>query len=183
MYEVELKVKTPHDPVRARLSELNAHHTETVEQTDTYYDAPHRNFETTDEALRIRTERTPDAEETATLLTYKGPLVDAHSKTRTEIETGVENHTRMDDILDALGFTPATTVEKTRDRYAHGDYIVSLDSVSGLGEFVEVETEAKNTAAIETARDGATTLLRELDLDPDNQIRTSYLGLLSDNYQ
>lgn len=187
MYEVEVKVKASHEPVRSRLAESDATHTDTVEQTDTYYDAPHREFETTDEALRIRTERTPDAE-TATLLTYKGPRIDDASKTRTEIETGVTSRTRLNEILENLGFSPAATVEKTRERYAIGDYTVTLDSVTGLGAFVEVETEVEapdpeRADAIETAREGAFSILRDLGLDPDDQIRTAYLGLLLNNQE
>lgn len=184
MYEVEVKVKASHEPVRSRLTDSDATHTDTVEQTDTYYDAPHREFETTDEALRIRIERT-DAEAT-TRLTYKGPRVDDNSKTRTEIETEIASHERMDGILEYLGFSPAATVEKIRERYAIGEYTVTLDAVTGLGEFVEIETHVESEAgdehdAIETARDGAISILRDLGLDPDDQIRTSYLGLLLNN--
>lgn len=187
MYEVEVKVKASHGPVRSRLAESDATHTDTVEQTDTYYDAPHREFETTDEALRIRTERTPDAE-TTMLLTYKGPRVDDASKTRTEIETGVTSHIRMNEILESLGFSPVATVEKTRERYAIGEYTVALDAVTGLGAFVEVETEIEapdpeRADAIETAREGALSILRDLGLDPDDQIRTAYLGLLLNNQE
>lgn len=188
MYEVEVKVKASHEQIRSRLAESDATHTDTVEQSDTYYDAPHREFETTDEALRIRTERTPDTE-TAMLLTYKGPRVDDASKTRTEIETGVTSRTRMNEILESLGFSPVATVEKTRERYAIGEYTVALDAVTGLGAFVEVETEiearseSERADAIETAREGAFSILRDLGLDPDDQIRTAYLGLLLNNQE
>lgn len=184
MYEVEVKVKTPHEQVRTQLAESDATHTETVEQTDTYYDAPHREFVATDEALRIRTERSLDPDgQTATLLTYKGPRVDDASKTRTEIETRVTSHEQLAAILESLGFTPAATVEKTRERYAIDAYTVTLDSVADLGAFVEVETELEPDATdtIETAREGAFSILRNLGLDPDDQIRTSYLGLLFNN--
>ncbi|UPM43109.1 class IV adenylate cyclase [Halocatena salina] len=187
MYEVEVKVKASHDRVQARLAAADATHTATVEQTDTYYDAPHREFEATDEALRIRTERTLEPETgTETRLTYKGPRIDDASKTRAEIETGVASHEQLAGILENLGFTPAATVEKTRDRYVINAYTVTLDAVDGLGTFVEVETELEpdaTTEAIETAREEAFSLLRDLGLDPDEGIRTSYLGLLLDNQQ
>jgi adenylate cyclase class 2 len=173
VYEVELKLEAEHGPVRERLTELGAEPLERVRQVDTYYDAPHRSFAETDEALRVREEWDDDGRWVG--VTYKGPLVEAESKTREEHETAVEDGEEMRAILEGLGFSPAETVEKNRERFRIRAYTVTLDAVDGLGEFVEVETEAE---AVEEAREGAMAVLRDLDLDPDEQIRTSYLGLL-----
>jgi adenylate cyclase class 2 len=179
MYEVELKVRTDHDPIRERLRGLDAEHVGRVTQADIYYDPPHRDFAKTDEALRLRRETIHAEGRTDVRLTYKGPLVEEESKTRREFETGVEDGQTMDAILGELGFSPAAVVEKERDRYRLDGYTVSLDAVSNLGEFVEVE-RAADDETIETVRDGAYEVLRTLDLGPDEQIRTSYLGLLLD---
>ena len=186
MYEVELKVPADLEAVRERLSELEADDLGAVVQEDTYYDAPHRSFPETDEALRIRSETveeqgTGESDGTADgsteiRLTYKGPLVDDESKTRKEVETGVADDERMDAVLTSLDFDPAATVRKERERFALDGYVVTLDSVDGVGEFVEVETET-DEAGIEAARDGAMGILERLDLDPDDQLRTSYLEL------
>ena len=177
MYEVELKVRASHEAVRERLSALGAERVGRVRQVDTYYDAPHRDFAETDEALRIRREEADDG--STTRITYKGPLVEAASKTRREVETGVDDADRLDEILGALGFSPAAVVEKDRERYALDGYTVTLDTVGDLGEFVEIDREATE-ADLETVREAAAAHLRDLDLDPDEQIRTSYLGLLLD---
>lgn len=176
MYEVELKVRTDHEGLRERLDELGAAFLGAVEQADTYYDAPHRDFAQTDEALRVRRE-TVDEEESA-VITYKGAKIDADSKTREEIETGVEAGDDAAAIFESVGFEPVATVYKERDRYRIGEYTVTLDTVEGAGSFVEVETEADD---IDAAREGAADLMRDLGLDPDEQIRTSYLGLLLGN--
>ncbi|KTG11287.1 adenylate cyclase [Haloprofundus marisrubri] len=182
MYEVELKVRADHDDVRERLAALDAEELGGVAQADTYYDAPHRDFAETDEAFRIRRERRTDAmadedaAETAKV-TYKGPLVEAESKTREEFETGVDDGETMAGVLEGLGFEPAAVVEKQREYFRVDEYTVVLDDVDGLGEFVEVEREAEESE-VESVREGATAVLRELGLDPDDQIRTSYLGLL-----
>ncbi len=173
MYEVELKLRAEHGSLRPRLEGIGAEPTGTVTQIDTYYDHPVRAFGETDEALRIRRE-TDDSGERAKV-TYKGPLVDAASKTREEAETGVGDGETMASILESVGFEPAATVEKTRERFHTGEYTVTLDTVEGLGEFVEVETEAEEVGP---ARDGAIELLERLGLDPEQGIRTSYLGLL-----
>ncbi|WP_436924328.1 class IV adenylate cyclase [Halosimplex amylolyticum] len=193
MYEVELKVRAEHDAVEPALAEADATRVGAVVQEDTYYDAPHRNFAETDEALRIRREwetgeSTGDAggadadgdggdSPTTTRITYKGPLLETESKSREEHETAVADAEAAVGIFDGLGFEPAATVRKEREQYRLDGYAVTLDRVDGLGEFVEVETETDDDA-IDAARDGAMAVLDTLGLDPDAQIRTSYLGLL-----
>jgi adenylate cyclase class 2 len=178
MYEVELKVRAGHEAVRERLSTLGATDAGAVRQVDTYYDAPNRDFAETDEALRIRREEGPDG--ATARVTYKGPLVETASKSRREVETGVDDADDLDAILDALGFSPAAVVEKERERYVLDDYTVTLDTVADLGEFVEIEREVPESD-LEATRDEAVAHLRDLGLDPDEQIRTSYLGLLLDS--
>ena len=176
MYEVELKCRADHDALGERL-DARATRRQTITQTDTYYDAPHRDFAETDEAVRVRVERERNDEPTAKL-TYKGPLLDAESKTREEHETAVADEEAARGLLDGLGFEPAATVEKERTAYALDGYTVTLDLVTGLGEFVEIETEVETEAEIPDARDRARDLLDELGVDTDETIRTSYLGLL-----
>lgn len=177
MYEVELKIATDHEPVRRRLKERDASQQRMVTQRDTYYDAPHRDFAATDEALRVREETSPGGE-TETRLTYKGPLVEEASKTREEHETAVESGETLAAILMELGFEPAAVVEKERSFYTVDGYTVALDAVAELGEFVEVETEVSDEADVPSAREGARGVLASLGLDPEETIRTSYLGML-----
>ncbi|WP_247000310.1 class IV adenylate cyclase [Halosolutus gelatinilyticus] len=177
MYEVEVKVPADLEAVRARLDDRGATSRGAVVQKDTYYDAPHRSFADTDEALRIRSER-PKTGDDKTRITYKGPLIDDESKTREEIETDVGDGEKLDAILRNLGFEPAATVRKERDRYALEGYAITLDSVDDVGEYVEVETEVESENELESAREGAYAILEGVGLDPDDQVRTSYLGLL-----
>ncbi len=56
MLEIELKVQVPDlVPVRERLLAIGAHMTEKTGEHDIYYNAPHRDFAVTDEALRSGT--------------------------------------------------------------------------------------------------------------------------------
>lgn len=174
MYEVELKVKADADGVRERLVALDATSCGTVRQEDSYYDAPDREFAETDEALRVRAESADG--DTRTALTYKGPLVDAASKTREEAETEVTDPEALRNILLGLGYEPTATVSKRRERYLVDGCTVVVDDVSGLGEFVEVELETDGD--IDAARERVAAVLERLGLDPDDGIRTSYLGLL-----
>ncbi|WP_436910496.1 class IV adenylate cyclase [Halosimplex marinum] len=188
MYEVEVKVRADHEAVEAALDAAGAEFVDSVVQADTYYDAPHRDFAETDEALRIRRERDlesddaggeDETERETAKITYKGPLLEAESKSREEHETAVADGEAAAGVFDGLGFEPAATVRKERAHYRLDGYTVTLDSVDGLGEFVEVETETEDDD-IEAAREGARAVLDDLGLDPAEQIRTSYLGLLLD---
>jgi len=192
MYEVEIKVPADVDTVRDRLREAGAERVDARRQRDAYYDAPHRDFAETDEALRVRSETplsdgigslteessaaTPTAE--TTKLTYKGPLLDEGSKTRAEHETAVDDGEAMAGVLSGLGFEPAAVVEKRREFWSFAGFTVTLDSVDGVGEFVEIEREVDDEDMIEATRDEALEALDRLGLDGDSQIRTSYLGLL-----
>lgn len=133
MYEVELKVRADHERVRDALAARDADRERRVRQVDTYYDAPHRDFARTDEALRIREEIDLESGDETTELTYKGSLVEDASKTREEHETAVCNPAGIEGILDGLGFEPAATVEKLREAFSVGGYTVALDTVAGLG--------------------------------------------------
>lgn len=177
MYEVEVKVPADLEAVRDRLTALEARPLGTVVQVDTYYDAPHRSFPETDEALRIRRESS-DGAGAESRITYKGPLLDDESKSREEFETAVGDGETMDAVLTNLGFEAAATVRKERDRYRLDGYTITLDAVDDVGEYVEVETDVESEADLEAAREGAYDVLERLDLDPDDQLRTSYLGLL-----
>jgi adenylate cyclase class 2 len=194
MYEVEMKVRVDGAGVRERLADAGASRSATVFQEDTYYDAPHRAFAETDEALRVRREAVlgadaplgvdavADALEDGSFdarVTYKGPLVDDASKTREEFETGVADGATMARVFEELGFSAAATVAKRRERWTLSGVTVTVDDVADLGTFVEAETET-DADGVDAGRERVADALGMLDLDPDAQIRTSYLGLLLD---
>ena len=194
MYEVEIKFPADLDATRERLREAGAERVAAKRQRDTYYDAPHREFAETDEALRIRRE-TPLSDgdgsvegdgdgsaeggaDPAATVTYKGPLLEAASKTRAEHETGVDDGEALAAVLDGLGFEPAATVEKRREFWAYDGFTVTLDAVAGLDEYVEIERAVEAESEVDAAREAAVEALDRLGLDAADQVRTSYLGLL-----
>lgn len=64
-----------------------------------------------------------------------------------EFETKIESTEVAKKILSALNFKPIVIVDKLRKIYAYKDYEVAIDSVRGLGDFVEIEYIGKNTKA------------------------------------
>lgn len=146
-------------------------------QSDQYFAHPARDFAKTDEALRIRTCSG------TSFVTYKGPKLDATTKTRRELELPLHpadaDGTRFAELLAALGFKPVATVQKQRRAFKidHGAHAVegALDDVDGVGRFVELELLASDQNLEEIKR-VITELAEELRLGPSE--RRSYLELL-----
>jgi len=150
MLEVELKVKIPSlDPVREQLVRKNAGSAGKVHEHDIYYNAPHRDFGQTDEAVRVR--YTDDH----AVVTYKGPKIKKFGlKAREELNFAVESGEIFETMLDRLGFRKTREVNKWRETFKLGNASVSLDTVEGLGTFAEIEVIAEDggdnpTSAIE----------------------------------
>lgn len=121
-------------------------------QQDEYFNHPERDFQKTDEALRIRREQ-HDNEAVRCCLTYKGANDSSIGQSRRELETRVEDEHKMRQILLALGFRSAAEVKKRRKEYKKEDLTVCLDELDGLGNYIELEvvlpeaeTESKFTA-------------------------------------
>jgi adenylate cyclase class 2 len=171
MIEIEIKARAGIEALRSKLMREGAASEKTVEQMDLYFNAPHRDFARTDEALRLR------SEEGRVFLTYKGKKLDAKSKTRKEVEVEVGDFCMMEDILVSIGFTRSLRVRKTREIYHLGDAVVCLDRVDGLGEFVEMETLVADTEGMEKKRDWLIAEMRRLGVAGE-LIRESYLEML-----
>lgn len=169
--------------IESRLLALGAASRGTVSQLDRYFNHPCRDFAHTDEAVRLRqvAERVE--------LTYKGPRVDAVTKTRREHSlplaapdtfggprSTVEAWTGL---LVSLGFRVVAEVSKDRTVFSidRGSLAVeiAIDTVAGLGAFVELELLAEE-AGLDAARDCLRDLARELGLTASE--RRSYLELL-----
>ena len=180
-YEVEMKFPLPTaadlNSLRERIALSGAHAQESLDQRDVYLAHPSRDFVQTDEVFRLRHVGEQN------YLTYKGPVVDAETKTRREIEvaaaSGPTAAAHLLDMLTSLGFRPVGEVVKRRtpfhlSRQGRAVEIV-LDEVHGLGWFVELETIADETGR-DAARECLFELSRELGLGKSE--RRSYLRLL-----
>lgn len=177
-YEVEMKFPVADMAAfEARLTSLGATISTPQSEVDVYFAHPARNFAKTDEALRIRRKGT------ANFVTYKGPKIDAVTKTRHEIDLplppGEETAVSWTGMLNALGFVAVGEVRKSR-RKAHVDWQgqsveVSLDQVDRVGTFVELElvVEPEN---VETAKACIMSLAQALGIEGSE--RRSYLELL-----
>jgi adenylate cyclase class 2 len=171
MLEIELKVRVDSlDPVRRKLQQLNAKFCGRRYEHDVYYNAPHRDFSKTDEALRVRY-----ADGNA-VVTYKGAKIkDFGLKAREELNTVIESGEVIGEILTRLGFVRSAEVNKWRETYRLSKASIALDEVEHLGTFVEIEVLADTDTATATTK--IDLLAKELGV-VGKPILASYLELL-----
>jgi adenylate cyclase, class 2 len=179
-YEVEMKFPVAEMSVlESKLTGLGATIAGSQLEVDKYFAHPARDFAKTDEALRIRRKGI------ANFVTYKGPKIDAATKTRREIDLplppGDDTAQAWIDLLQTLGFAAVGEVRKSR-RKAHvawqGRSVeVSLDRVERLGTFSELELVVA-PENVEAAKRCIASLAENLGLAGSE--RRSYLELLLD---
>lgn len=171
MLEVEAKFAVRDlEEIRARLNRQGVQMARRQHERDIYYNAPHRDFAKTDEALRVR------YDDTGVTVTYKGPKVRVGSaKAREEFNLAVASGETLEAILSRTGFRRAAMVSKVREFYEMGDVTVTLDDVDGLGTFIEVEVLTEDGGEKAAERVGAVARALRVDGPP---IYTSYLEML-----
>ncbi len=171
MLEVELKYPVSDlAPIRTLLCEWNARPCGRQHERDVYYNAPHRDFAETDEALRVRY-----AGEKC-IVTYKGPKIELKgTKAREEYNVQVDPGAACEEIFSRVGFRPTAEVNKRREVFELGDATVTLDEVEGLGTFIEIEVLAEENA--DEAADRVHALAKKLGVEGE-PLYTSYLEMI-----
>ena len=140
--EIEIKVKVPSlDPIREKLLENGSVLIAEQDEHDLYYNAPHRDFAVTDEALRIRYLANQTCGKVMPPnVTYKGPKVGREGfKSREELIVDLSSAEEYCLILERLGFRLTAEVVKHREIYQCEGAIVTLDELPRVGTFSEIE--------------------------------------------
>jgi len=177
-YLIEVEVKAivkDFEEVRNKLTQIGAVKIKTEHQSDIYYNAPHKDFGETDEALRIR--EIPEKGKKRVILTYKGAKLDNISKTRKEIEVDVSDSENTSLILENLNFRRAASVKKNRDIYHIKEFIITLDTVQDVGTYVEIETEANEDEDTSESIQKIYGIYKQLGIEEGFE-RRSYLELM-----
>ena len=180
MIEVEVKAKiNSFIEMEEKLESIGAQKSKKEFQEDIYFNSPVIDFAETDEALRIRT--TKEDDNVNIFITYKGPKIDKESKTRKEIEMGIEDSQKCSDIFEAIGFRKVRTVRKNRQYYNYENFEISLDDIEGLDPYMEIEIALEDGSDYSEAQKSIFELFEKLGIT-DGFERTSYLELLENLY-
>lgn len=171
MLEVEIKARAANSMMERRLAELGAVHRRDECHSDVYFNAPHRDFADTDEALRLR------SVDGRTVLTYKGSKLTADSKSRLEYSTDVDP-AEMSSILLALGFKEVAEVKKRRGVFELDDITLCVDDVDDVGEFIELERCVPGGDDVGEHLAHLFALLGKLGLSKEDTTTVSYLEML-----
>ena len=178
MLEVELKFAlTDEAAVRRELLAFEVQWHAPEQQVDCYFNHPARDFAQTDEAVRLRQMGDEN------VITYKGPKLDAATKTRREIELpippGEDGLKKFGELLEVLSFRRVAEVRKTRTKgkftWQGWPVEVALDEVEQVGSFVELEIQAEEND-LPAARTAILALAQQLHLT--QQERRGYLEML-----
>jgi adenylate cyclase class 2 len=175
-FEVETKFAVAdREALERRLAEVGARRLGSESHVDYYLQHPHRDFQKTDEALRIR------QTDQGVVVTYKGPRAPAAVKIREEFELAVLSdrleHARG--LFERLGFRVLAVVRKNRTLYScparDRPVMICYDIVDGLGEFVEIEMIAE-AEDVQSASASVADVANQLKLA--SPITASYLKML-----
>ena len=172
-----------------QLDKLGATKLLRLQQTDSYYNAPKslKDFEETDESLRIRTteEYNPTESKKHTVkhdITYKGAKLDTKVKARIEHICYIQDPEAMDQILKALEFRKVVTLIKDRQvftlTFQEKKLEILLDQIEGLeGNYLEAEIMAESSIEQKQAKEILLKFIKNLGYMANDSILQSYLEL------
>jgi adenylate cyclase, class 2 len=187
-YEVEVKLPlADKEAMKKTILQIGGIEKNSEMQTDMYYDPPCRSFAETDESVRVRhrtrTEGMSLSEtgHTPVELTYKGSKIDKTTKTRLEYTVDLVDSESMVQILLNTGFKYIVTIVKHREFFDVDGITVSLDVVTDVGKYVELELMADGKEGMKVARNRILKLVDTLGLDEKDMVRESYLELYLEN--
>ncbi len=173
MREIEVKVRAQNlNEVIARLQARGVDVSDSVTQHDQVFGLPGEsgNDENTAPWLRIRTETRGST--VRTIFTLKRSVTNQLDSI--EHETEVSDADELAHIISQLGFVPYSDITKTR-RTAHvNDMELCVDSVKGLGDFVEIEKLTDEDADYSAVVTELWQALESLGFAPGDEVTDGY---------
>lgn len=170
-HEVEAKMRSAdHQALADRIAEAGGERGPVLFEVNTYFDTPEASLRQGDQALRIRIEKDLGENTARTVITYKGPKVASTVKSRPEHEFDASDADEVQAMFEALGYTPALSFEKRRERWHLDHCHIELDRLPGLGDFVEIE--GPDEAAVLAVRE-------KIGLADEPMLDGSYVSMLA----
>lgn len=180
MIEVEIKLPVQNlEEIRKKLLESGFREESLMEERDRYFDNDRGEIRAGQEALRVRETRDRLTGKTRAQMNFKGRKLDDRTMTRKELETEVEDGNVCREILQAIGYRPVEPeVIKVRRMLVKESVTACLDSVHGLGDFLELEILTDREEKREQALGHIEDILKEMGYQISDTVRTSYLSML-----
>lgn len=182
MIEVEIKLPiADKEKTEQSLRQYGFELRKSVRESDLYFNynnLEEKDFNKSDEALRIRNIKNLISGEEESVLTYKGPKIDKISMTRQELETGIADAGILEELLFALGFTQRFPVIKERHYYCMASMTACVDQVEGLGDYLELEVLVPAEKDRAEALNKIEKVLKQLGHEMRETTRISYLSML-----
>ncbi len=156
MRNLELKVQCPDETtlkmLEQRAQQNNANYIHTLQQRDTYFNVPSGRLKLREWSIQDDMQRTPSHVQEKYENAASGALLVAY--TRPNEESSRISEYLISPITDPATFLPLLTttlgtwmtIEKTRVLYRYGRTRIHFDRVTGLGSFVELESEFAGTS-------------------------------------
>lgn len=141
--EIEIQVNIENSKPLVDFLEKSAQFKKENRQMDEYFSPAHRDFTSVRpvrEWLRLRDSNGKYS------INYKNFHYDENGKSLycDEYESQIGDLNSLKKILEALNFKSLVAVDKIRKIWEYKDYEIALDSISGLGDFVEIEYIGKD---------------------------------------
>jgi adenylate cyclase class 2 len=145
MKDIEIEIQVKVEKIKPLLEFLKkqGQFKSKLHQIDNYFIPAHRNFlnvRPVKEWLRLR------ATKGSCSINYKNWYFDKNGRSYhcDEFETKFGNLAQMKKIFKVLNFKPIVRVDKLRETWTYKTYEIAIDTVSGLGNFVEIEYIGKD---------------------------------------
>jgi adenylate cyclase class 2 len=133
-------------------------------QTDTYFEVPHAR-------LKLRQHGS-----SASLIYYNRSDQPSEREASFDLFPIGGDSARLADIFSSL-FGARVTIVKNRDTYEWEGCLINLDSVRGIGDFLEIEVQVDKVQSQATAFQLAARLKRELGVTPADIVPWSYADI------
>jgi len=164
-YEIEVKfyIADNMQQIREHILALGAKPLGRVFESNILFEDEARSLRKKNCLLRLR-------KDSKTKLTFKSSPIAADNqfKIRRELEVEVSDFSKMNSILEALGFRKEQIYEKWREEFVLDSTIFCMDTMP-YGNFLEIEGEKENIRP----------LAEQIGLGWEQRIITSYIGIFA----